>query len=253
MQDSSPLSASTKPKPWGLWATLGFSLVVLGVFLVTQTLVFLAFLSFKISQEPALSPDMVAGGLQNNGFVLAIATLISAPICIAVIVGIIKLRKRPTIYEYLGLKRPSKRQLAEWCLIAILCIVALDLLKSFVDVPVIPPFVMEAYETAYFLPLFYFAIIVMAPLFEEVFFRGFLFQGLRHSSLKVGGAIVLPSAFWAMIHVQYDWLDIGIIFILGLLLGYARYRTTSLYVPLAMHALNNLLALLQVAWIVHFS
>ncbi|MDX2215149.1 MAG: CPBP family intramembrane glutamic endopeptidase [Oculatellaceae cyanobacterium bins.114] len=252
MQDSSP-STSVRPKPWGLWATLGFSLVVFSVFFLTQTLVFLAILGFKIAQEPALSPEMVVGSLQTNGFVLAIATLISAPICIAVIIGIIKLRRRLTIHAYLGLKQPTKRQLAEWCLIVVLCIVALDLLKSFVDVPVIPPFVIEAYETAYFLPLFYLAIIVIAPLFEEIFFRGFLFHGLRYSPIKASGAIVLSAFLWAVIHVQYEWLDISIIFILGLLLGYARYRTNSLYVPIAMHALNNLLSLLQVAWIVHLN
>jgi uncharacterized protein len=252
MQNSLP-PAAIRPKPWGLWATLGFSVVVLGVFLLTQTLVFIAILSFKVAQESTFSSAMLAGSLQTNGLVLAIATIVSAPICVAVIAGIIKLRQRWRVQDYLALKRPHKRQLLEWCLIAVICIVALDLVKSFVDVPVIPPFVIEAYETAYFLPLFYFAVIIVAPIFEEIFFRGFLFLGLRYSPLKASGAIVLPAVLWSLIHLQYEWLDITIVFLLGLLLGYARYRTNSLYVPIAMHALNNLLALLQVAWIVHFA
>lgn len=251
MQDLPP-SASIRPKPWGVWATLGFALVVFGVFFLAQTLVFLVFLGLKVAQDPSLSPELVAGSLQTNGLVLAIATLVSAPICIALIAGMIKLRNRLNIRDYLGLKKPNKRQLAEWSLITVLCVVALDLLKSFVDLPVVPSFVIEAYQSASFLPMFYLAIVVAAPLFEEIFFRGFLFQGLRHSRFRIWGTIVLTSFLWAIIHLQYDWMDVAVIFVMGLLLGYARYRTNSLYIPIAMHALNNLLALLQVAWLVQF-
>jgi membrane protease YdiL (CAAX protease family) len=37
-----------------------------------------------------------------------------------------------------------------------------------------------------------------------------------------------------------------------LLLGYARIRTGSLFIPIGMHALNNLWATLEVAIKVHF-
>jgi membrane protease YdiL (CAAX protease family) len=40
--------------------------------------------------------------------------------------------------------------------------------------------------------------------------------------------------------------------LMGLLLGYARIRTGSLYIPIGMHALNNLWATLEAAIKVHF-
>lgn len=242
-----------KPKPWGIWATLGFSAIVFGVFLLIQTLVFLVVLATRIAQKPSVTVESLQGTLAVNGFVLAIATLVSAPICIALIVVFANLRKRLPLRAYLGLKRPTRRQLLEWCSVAVMCNVGIDLLKSFVDLAIIPSFTVKIYETAFVLPLFYLAIVVLAPAFEELFFRGFLYQGLRHSFLNVAGAIAIPSILWALIHQQYNWVDMAGVFVFGLVLGLARQRTGSVYVPMAMHALNNLLALLQVAWIVHVS
>jgi uncharacterized protein len=244
---------SAKPKPWGIWPTLGFSLIIFGVFLLTQTLVFLMVLTTKLAQEPSTNMENLQGSLASNGFVVTIATLVSAPICITLIVIFAKLRKPIKLKDYLGLKQPTPRQLLEWCSVATMCNVGIDLLKSFVDLAIIPSFVVKIYETAVFLPLFYLSVVVLAPLFEELFFRGFFYQGLRHSFLGIAGAIILPSVLWALIHQQYSWVDMAGVFVFGLVLGLARQRTGSIYVPIAMHALNNLLAILQVAWTVHFS
>ncbi|HEY9623173.1 MAG TPA: type II CAAX endopeptidase family protein [Crinalium sp.] len=244
---------TVKPKPWGVWATLGFSLVIFGVFLLIQTLVLLAFLAARVAQEPSIDPQVLQGSLAFNGLVLAIATLASAPVCIALIALFAKLRKQLSLHDYLGLHRPTRRQVLEWCSVAVMCNVGIDLLKSFVDLPIIPPVIVKSYETAFILPLFYLAVVVMAPVFEELFFRGFLYQGFRHSFLKVTGAIAIPSLLWALIHQQYDWIDVAGIFIFGIVLGLARHRTGSVYVAVSMHALNNFLALMQVAWTVHSS
>jgi uncharacterized protein len=234
-------------KPWGIWATLGLSSIVLVVFLLAQTLVAVGVLTWQFLQQPEISVEALTQNVAENGFVLAIATLVSNPICIALVVWFIRLRKRLSVNEYLGLKKPNSERLMKWSLITIIFIVAADLLKSLVDRPVIPSFMTDIYETAYFLPLLWLAIVVLAPIFEEVFFRGFLFKGLQASALGSTGAIVLPALLWALIHLQYPWYDMAGIFVFGLMLGYAQYRTGSLYVPIAMHALNNLLAVIQVA------
>ena len=81
--------------------------------------------------------------------------------------------------------------------------------------------------------------MIVAPLFEEIFFRGFLFRGIANSWLGAPGAIVITAAVWALIHLQYSWTDIGMIFLLGLFLGYARYRTGSTTLTVLLHALWN--------------
>ncbi|NNJ86844.1 MAG: CPBP family intramembrane metalloprotease [Akkermansiaceae bacterium] len=47
-------------------------------------------------------------------------------------------------------------------------------------------------------------------------------------------------------HVQYDIVVLSWLFILGLLIGYARHRTGSIWVPIAMHAFNNAMASLEI-------
>ena len=42
------------------------------------------------------------------------------------------------------------------------------------------------------------------PVFEELFFRGFLLEGFRRTFLGTTGAVVLTSLLWAVIHTQYD-------------------------------------------------
>jgi membrane protease YdiL (CAAX protease family) len=50
---------------------------------------------------------------------------------------------------------------------------------------------------------------------------------------------------WAAIHLQYDAYGIGMIFVCGILLGYARMRTGSVLLCMVMHAFMNLVATIQ--------
>jgi uncharacterized protein len=83
------------------------------------------------------------------------------------------------------------------------------------------------------------------PLFEEIFFRGFLFAGFQSSRLGNTGAILLTSFAWTVIHLQYEIYEMSIVFVLGIVLGIARLMTQSLYVPIAIHAVANLLATIE--------
>ena len=104
----------------------------------------------------------------------------------------------------------------------------------------------DAYKTAYFTPLLWLAFIIAAPLYEEILFRGFMFKGIENSRAGPIGAVIITSLAWSALHVQYDFLIIVSIFAGGLLLGWARLKTNSIYIPIAMHALQNLMAIIVV-------
>ena len=106
---------------------------------------------------------------------------------------------------------------------------------------------MKTYETAQYLPLLWVAIVVAAPLIEELFFRGFLFEGLRESWMGPVGAVLVTSIIWASIHVQYEVFQMVMIGLLGVLLGVAKLKTRSLYITLAIHSILNLTAMVQVS------
>jgi membrane protease YdiL (CAAX protease family) len=63
--------------------------------------------------------------------------------------------------------------------------------------------------------------------------------------LKPAGAIVLSSLAWTVLHIQYDLFFLGEVFSIGVLFGYLRYRTGSLWLTILLHGLNNLAATVQ--------
>ena len=91
--------------------------------------------------------------------------------------------------------------------------------------------------------LFVILAVVLAPLFEEVFFRGFLFRGFASSWGWVAGACVSAAVF-GIAHLQ---LDVFVpLFALGFALAWVYKRTGSLWTAIAFHALFNALSVL--AW-----
>jgi membrane protease YdiL (CAAX protease family) len=78
--------------------------------------------------------------------------------------------------------------------------------------------------------------VVVAPLTEEFFFRGFTLPALRRFSGR-WGAILLTSGFFALIHPGIN--SFLPIFVLGFLLGYLYEKTQSLVAPIAVHVIHN--------------
>lgn len=96
-----------------------------------------------------------------------------------------------------------------------------------------------AVPTAWFLIL----LAVVVPIGEEIFFRGFVYGGLR----KRWGVIVATlgsAAFFSAAHMQVVH---GLpIFILGLVLALVYERTRSLAPTVVAHALNNIIAIVSI-------
>lgn len=244
--DEPVISRPPPARPWGFWATLGFSALLAVGFLGAQAAVgvglFLA--------ATAAGREDVARGIRDgsNGLFLAAATCVSTVVVVGLVGLFARLRRGITVRDYLGLRGVSGRRFARWGLALLAVCAASDLITWWLGRPLVPEFVVEAYATAGFVPLLWLALLVAAPVSEELFFRGFLFAGLLHSPLGGWGAVGLTALAWAAIHQQYDLYGVGIVFVVGLLLGYARLRTGSVVLCLALHALMNLLATLELVF-----
>lgn len=80
------------------------------------------------------------------------------------------------------------------------------------------------------------AVVILAPIAEEVFFRGVVFNAW----LREGGrrwAFIGSSALFALIHASI--VALVPIFLLGLALAWIYQRTGNLLAPIAMHAVVN--------------
>jgi hypothetical protein len=90
------------------------------------------------------------------------------------------------------------------------------------------------------------AACVLAPLAEEMFFRGLLQTMLRYFLNRPWAAVLLTAGAFAIVHKWWTWPEI---FFLGVSLGYVYERTGNLWMTVTMHALFNLTSI----WLfVHF-
>jgi membrane protease YdiL (CAAX protease family) len=90
-------------------------------------------------------------------------------------------------------------------------------------------------------PIWFFLVgVIFAPIVEELFFRGFLFQGFRKKYGWIGG-MLLSSVIFAMAHL--DPVAFIPTFILGALLAYMYHRSNSVWPGIILHVLVNALGL----------
>ena len=230
-------------RPWGFWLTVVFGVCIFGSYVMAQSAVVIvaALVEGTITNPKALE------ALAMNGLVLSICLVVGTPVVVGLSALFAWLRPGMSVRYYLGLTRASWKTIALGLISVVLLGLTYDWVSTAAGRPDIPEFMVNAYRTAGFAPLLWVAVILGAPLAEEIFFRGFLFKGLERSPIGGWGAILLTSLSWALIHLQYDLFDIGSIFALGLLLGVFRLKTGSILPPLAMHLLQNLVATIQVA------
>lgn len=80
------------------------------------------------------------------------------------------------------------------------------------------------------------SVSVFAPLFEEWLCRGIVLRGLL-KTMRPFSAIAVSAAFFAILHMN-PWQAIPA-FLLGILFGYAYYKTGSLKLTMLMHCVNN--------------
>lgn len=243
-----PQAARSPVQPWGLWATVGWSALLTLLFIGMQTLGAAWAISHLARLDPRLGAMVLIERIERNGTVLTIAALLSSTVCMGAIFGIATLRKKGSPWAYLQIRSPDLRQLGLWLMITLGAIIGIDSLKGILGIEIVPQFSIDIYTTAGSLPLLYLVVVILAPLYEEMMFRGFLLQGLRYSWLGSMGALWITALIWAAIHTQYDGVNILTIVLFGLLLGLAQLRTQCLVIPMAMHALNNLISMLQAAW-----
>jgi membrane protease YdiL (CAAX protease family) len=83
--------------------------------------------------------------------------------------------------------------------------------------------------------------VAVAPLLEEIIFRGFVFKALW----EIGGsraAILVTAALFALLHAGQlagNWGSVLLIFLVGCLLSIVRYRSNSIIPTFIVHTSYN--------------
>ena len=89
------------------------------------------------------------------------------------------------------------------------------------------------------------SITIMAPLVEELLFRGAIQGYMLRKGMKPLNAILIASAIFGIVHMNP--IQIPFAFAIGLIFGWLYYRTGSVVPGLIGHFINNSIACLQMA------
>jgi membrane protease YdiL (CAAX protease family) len=81
-------------------------------------------------------------------------------------------------------------------------------------------------------------VVLAAPVSEEVFFRGFLFGGLR-AKMSFWPAALISGLLFGLVHLPGGELQVPPLAVFGILLAWLYERTGSLGPPIVMHMIQN--------------
>ena len=217
--------------------TLVSTALILGAYLVLQVVVTVAAIAVL-----DLNPETRLGDL------IALGVLFSAVPCTLLVLLTLGLARDVETKSWLALVPVRATTMLGWLAFAFVLLQLADLATVELGRSPVPPIMESIIETTTYTALLWVALVIAAPVFEEVLFRGFMYEGLRRTRIGAGGTIAVTTLVWTALHVgQYDQFFLVLIALIGILLGIARERTGSLYVPLAIHAVNNLLSTLQMS------
>jgi len=241
------LASGTGAGPWGLVVTSLFGAAAFLALVSIQCAVSIPFI-MRDPQGFLSDPGRSLMALLADGRFQGLALIASMPVATALLVLFAKLRKGYPLRDYLAFRKVTTGQLLGWLAISVVFMALSDGVTWLLGRSVVPPVMVDLYRTPGAAPFLHVAILLVAPVCEEISSRGFLFEGISYSRLGPVWAVVMCSFAWSMLHVQYDAYGIATVFAVGILLGIARLKTGSIYVPIAMHVLHNLAATIEIFW-----
>ena len=98
------------PAVWGPGATLLWTVVIWIAFHVVQTMAALVYAGSTMRDLPRAKLGAALHGLTFDGTFLSFATFASLLVCVPLIAGVAKLKRRSKLKDYLGLTIPHLRQ-----------------------------------------------------------------------------------------------------------------------------------------------
>jgi uncharacterized protein len=226
-------------KVWGLWATLGFAILA---FVLGEAMGYSA-VSIMKNFDPARA--------DSDGIVVAVYKLVGNPVEIVTLVLATRLSGANAL-EYLGLDIPRQRDIAIAVAALAAIIAAVDAATLMLGMEIVPALQLELHRTAQeegTLAWLWVAILVAAPVGEELLFRGFMFRGFVHEPRDALPAILVIALIWSLLHFQYDWFGKAQVLAIGVLFGFVRWRSGSTTLVILLHMLLNLESVVETVFV----
>lgn len=235
MLDKTDEVNDTDAPGWGVWQSFGIGLTA---FFAPQIIIGL-FIGFISRLNGQTIDDLISG---DNLFMLFGLSLALSLFGSAII---IKYVKSKSSISKLGFNKVSFEDLAlalPAYAVYFLAIIAVNILLS----TLLPNLNLDqAQETGFNqaggtgLIFAFVTLVLIAPIYEELLFRGFVFRGVA-AKYGLWPAAIVVSALFGLAHGQ---LNVAIdTFVLGLAASWLVYNTKSIWPAIMLHMIKNLVA-----------
>ena len=232
-------------KPFPAWS--GWDVLAILVFTLVAILVFTIGAMFVAHALPRYH-NATFTDLATNAAVVIGAQTAAYPIVLLFILLMVRTRSRQGFGKAIQWNWPGVTAPA-FLIGGVMLALAVEGMARFLPIPKSLP--MDAYfhdaTSAYMMAAFG---MTLAPLLEELFFRGLLYPLLRRAFGLIV-AVLLTAAAFAAIHgaqLGYAWAPVFSIFVVGVVFTVVRIRTNSVAVSFLMHCGYNF-ALFAALWL----
>ncbi|UTC87422.1 CPBP family intramembrane glutamic endopeptidase [Treponema denticola] len=115
-----------------------------------------------------------------------------------------------------------------------------DILSGKKNITIYDILILEKSLRPCFEPFMFIATVIISPIFEEILYRGLMYNKLKEISNAFIG-VLISSILFALLHIpKYGFgINTFFLFLVGILLAYCYEKTNNIYVPIFVHSINN--------------
>jgi len=206
-------------------------------------------------RSPGLNPKVLEEALTRNAFFIVPTQFVIYVTIIGFMALLVRVRHRTSLAQAVHWNMPVRGQtliktLAGGTALALVSVIGEFVLQRWIpdSLPITEFF--KDRPSALLLGAFG---ILVAPLMEELLFRGFLYPALARWTGAAASLIITASAFTLLHGAQlgYAWAPLLLIFVVGVTLTVIRMRTNSVAACVIVHMTYNFVLLLQTYIVTH--
>jgi uncharacterized protein len=239
-----------------VFPSVGFSFLMIGIYFALQIVCTLIAVAIAVAVDPALRDIVTSGSataftdeLQKGSGVTLLAGVALAGTIMTI--GLVVHLSRHGRLRIVGWNTPNRISIWETIGLSVGLLIANGILTTIYTLALggrelqqeTTDMIKGMDRSPLNLALIFFSIAIVAPVVEELLFRGYLQNALARK-MHPGYAIALAAAIFGAIHLQP--LAFPVLTLLGAIFGFLYHRTGSLKVTMTLHLINNTFAGLMI-------
>jgi len=212
------------------------------IYVLVQIGIGLWFIRFGLKTGLITVTETLLKNVGSYGLLWIVPGIPTVLLCLMLLIFYVKRTRKQPLAQYFHLRTVPWKSVGFWLGLTGLYL----LVDHFADTRGVSEDMVYTYQTARYMALFWIFVTVLAPVYEEMLYRGFLLTELSATHLRQFWVVLIPAVIWTIGHAEFDPGRVLFLLGLGILLGYARVRTGSLTLSIGLHSFVNIVVTIQV-------